>query len=157
MSTTVVSRGTWLAIAAGPAAALLLLVGFAVSELLGHTPFAHRRPANIADAAGRGRGAEVLRFLHEGADPAAVMTVDPEIISASITRVTALEAAVWSRRVQLIRMLDRRQLISAPARAHLTCLARDIRATEIAEYLGDSNAGTCEKDAAMRAIEARPR
>jgi hypothetical protein len=152
-----VARDAWLAIAGAPMAAFLLLAGFVASETLGHTPFAHDRPANIAEAAGMGRGAEVLRFLHGGADPAVVMAVHPDIISSSITRATALEAAVWSRRVQMIRMLDRRQLIAAASRAHLACLARDIRAADIAEYLGDSNPGACEAGATQRAIEARAR
>jgi hypothetical protein len=155
VSATRVGRGAWLAIAAAPVAALLLLAGFAASETLGHTPFAGDRAANIAEAAGLGRGAEVLRFLHEGADPAVVMAVNPDIISSSVTRVTALEAAVWSRRVQMIRMLDRRQLIPGAVRAHLACLARDIRAADIAEYLGNSDPSACEPDATQRAIEGR--
>jgi hypothetical protein len=157
VSVTTVGRGAWLAIAAAPVAAVLLLAGFAASETLGHTLFAGDRPANIAEAAGLGRGAEVLRFLHEGADPAVVMAVDPDIISSSITRVTALEAAVWSRRVQMIRMLDRRQLIPGAARARLACLARDIRSADIAEYLGNPPPHACEAGATQRAIETRAR
>ena len=155
VSATEIGWRAWLAIAAAPVAALLLLAAFAVSETLGHTLFAGDRAANIAEAAALGRGAEVLRLLHEGGDPAVVMAVHPDIISSSITRVTALEAAVWSRRVQMIRMLDRRQLIPGAARARLACLARDIRAADIAEYLGNSDPGGCQAGATVRAIEGR--
>jgi hypothetical protein len=147
----------WLALAAAPFVSLLLLAGFAVSETLGHTPLAYPRPVSLAEAAGMGRGAEVLRFLQQGADPEAVAPVHPDIISSSITRVTALEAAVWSRRVELVRMLDRHHPFDHAQRAHLACLARDIETADVAEYLGGSNAGACEPGATVRAIEARSR
>jgi hypothetical protein len=147
--------GAWLALTAAPFLSLLLLAGFAVSETLGHTPLAYRRPINIAEAAGMGRGAEVLRFLQHGADPAVVAPVHPDVISSAITRVTALEAAVWSRRVELVRMLDRYHRFDGAQRAHLACLARDIGTADVAEYLGVSNPGACEAGATMRAIEAR--
>jgi hypothetical protein len=151
-----VGRGVALAMAGAPVIALLLLGGFAVSETLGHTPLAYPRPANIAEAAGMGRGAEVLRFLQEGADPTVVLPVHPEIISSSITRATALEAAIWGRRVEMIRMLDRLGVIG-PARAHMACLARDIRAADIAEYLGAESPDACEDGAAARLVRDRSR
>jgi hypothetical protein len=140
------------------AAASVLVASFAALELAGRTPFAYRRPSNIAEAAGMGMAAEVLGRMRLGQDPRAVRDVRADIISSSIPRVTALEAAVWSRRLRLVRLLDREGAIgSGPERDHLACLARLLRAGEIETYLAPGAAAGCDPEKTIRAIEARAR
>jgi hypothetical protein len=137
-------------------AATALVLVFAVSEMAGEAPFTYSRPRNIAEAAGMGIGAEVLRRLKAGEDPQRLFDVRRTLISSEITRVTALEAATWSRRVEMVRMLDRRRLIDDPAtRRHLTCLAADIEAADIVALLGPEHAASCEPGAAVRRVAAR--
>jgi hypothetical protein len=133
-----------------------VFVGF---ELAGGTPLAYERPANIAEAAGMGMSAEVLRFLRQGQRPSDIHHVRPEIISSSITRVTTLEASIWSRRTRLVQILDREGAIaSQDDRDHLTCLARHLRADDVLTYLVASGGrGDCDADETIREIEARSR
>jgi hypothetical protein len=141
-----------------PLAGTLLLVFFALAEMSGRTPLSYQAPANIAEAAGMAMESEVLRFLREGQDPTAVFDIRPDIISSSVTRVTALEAAIWSRRVRLIGMLEREGAIrSDDSRQHLVCLAADIRADELVRRLAPQGAAGCEEGGARRFIEARSR
>jgi hypothetical protein len=148
-------RGMVLALWGPLGAAALLLVFFIVSEVAGHTPFVYTPPRNMAEAAALGMAAEVLRSLRTGEDPTAVRTVGPEIISPSITRVTTLESAVWSRELALVRLLDREGAIRDDDRRHLACVARAIRAADLAEYLAPHGAEGCDADATLAAIEAR--
>jgi hypothetical protein len=137
-------------------AAMVLLAFFAVAEMSGWTPLSYEPPANIAEAAGMAMESELLRFLRQGQDPSAVYEVRPDIISSSITRVTALEAAIWSRRVRMIDILEREGAIgSDETRRHLVCLAEDIRADELAEQLAPEGAHDCAAGHASRYVEAR--
>jgi hypothetical protein len=135
----------------------LLVLGFGMSELAGRTPFAYEPPANIAEAAGMGMSSEVLRYLRAGEDPHAVLYVRPHIISSEITRVTAVEAAVWSRRIRLMRLLDREGALDSPVlRGSLSCLAADIQAAEIQQFISASSTPPrCEPGARARSIAAR--
>jgi hypothetical protein len=145
--------------AAGPILAATLLVAvFVVSELAGHTPFAYAAPRNAAEAAGMGMAPEVVRFLREGGDPLAVVSVRPDVISSSVTRVTAGEAAVWSRRARLVLLVQ--SLGGVPdssTRAHLACLAADIGAGEVVAQLSPAGAPPCRAGETVHAIEARSR
>ena len=142
--------------AAGPAAAAVLaVVLFAVIELSGWTPLSIGRPLNIAEAAGLGSGAEVMRMLRAGDDPTRIMPVRPEVISASVRQVSALEAAVWSRRVSLMQLLDTSGAIIGDTRDDLACLAQDLRAVEIVEYLAPNQALGCVEGEASRRIITR--
>jgi hypothetical protein len=144
-----------LAVAGPVLAAMLLVGGFVVSELSGHTPFAYGAPRNAAEAAGMGMGPEVVRFLRQGGDPLAVVEVRPDIISAAITRVTAGEAAVWSRRTRLVALVESLGGIpDAATRAHLACLAADIRVADVEQMLAPGGA-TCPPGDTVRTIEAR--
>jgi hypothetical protein len=137
-------------------AATALVWVYSVSELAGRTLFVYNAPRNIAEAAGRGSSSEVLRFLKLGQDPRVVMPVGPEVISSSITRVTALEAAIWSRRIRLMRVLQREGHFADPAvRAYLICLAVDIKAQEIQQFLSPNSSDPCQPNATVRAIAAR--
>jgi hypothetical protein len=160
VSAKVRSTGVGVAIMAGagalPAIVMTLVVlAYAGSEVRGVAPFSWGRPRNIAEAAGMGNSAEVLRMLQVGADPAQVLPVRPEIISSAITQVTAYEAAIYSRRVQLVRLLDRQVPISAASRQELACLARDVDVDDIVEFLAPADANGCEPGAARQRIAER--
>jgi len=129
---------------------------FAGREMTGDTPSSWGPMRNVAEAAGTGQASEILRLLREGQDPRQVWPVRPEIISSAITRVTALEAAVWSRRGQEMELLDRAGAIhDAALRQELACLAADISAQEVVEYLSPGKAPQCEAGATMARVLAR--
>jgi hypothetical protein len=141
--------------AAGPVVAgTLLVVAVASLELFGWTPFS-MSPVNIAEAAAAGNAAETLRLLEQGADPARVEAVRPEIVSSEITRLNALEAAIWSRQVELVTLLDRRGAIAASARHDLACLASDLGADDIVEYFGEETSSSCQAGAARERVVRR--
>lgn len=145
----------WAALAPIVAAAALL-VAFVGFELAGATPLAYQPPANVAEAAGMGMAAEVLRFMRLGEHPGLVRHVRADIISSSVTRVTALEAAVWSRRLRVIRLLEREGAIgSGPIREHLACVSRHIGADEIEAYLAPGGIRGCDPGQTVRDIEVR--
>jgi hypothetical protein len=145
--------------AAVPAATGMLLVAlFIASEIAGHTPLAYDLPRNIAEAAGMGNGSEVLRMLREGQDPNAIVSISPDIISSSITRVTAIEAAVWGRRVQLLRLLEREGAIrSGETREYIACLATLARVEAIVEEFAPGGVHDCDEEEVTRRLEERSR
>lgn len=131
---------------------VLLFIGM---ELSGRTP-SSIRAESIAEAAGIGNSAETLRRLLAGEDPARVQAIRPFIIGSEITQVTALEAAVFSRRVQLVQMLDDRgAIVGGEARRALACLALDTDIGEIVQYLAPDGPPACEPGAARALIVAR--
>lgn len=152
------------ALAPAAAIALPVLAGtlagvvFVGAELLGRTPpLAEAAPRNLAEAAGLGSVPDVWRLLDDGHDPHRLYDVRPHIISSSIPRATPGEAAIWSRRVELLQFLDRRQALGGPSdRADLTCLARELKAEDISEYLAAGTAVECSGSVIER-IAARAR
>lgn len=164
MRTNVPSRGFRFVVGIAATLALLcpmsiavaIVLAFAAAEMAGHTPLSYEPPRNLAEAAGLGIASEALRYLREGSDPNQVVSVRPDIISFEITRVTALEAAIWSRRVQLVRMLDREgALADAAVRRHVACLAVHLAVEEIVAYLAPAGLSDCDPDATIRVITAR--
>jgi hypothetical protein len=146
-------------IAALCAPAWLVIAGVlsvAIGERVGATPFAGRAPGNGAEAAALGRAADVHRFLRAGDDPRRVYSVDPDIISAAVRQATVLEAAIWSRQVALIRLLDAEGAITSGAeRESLACLAADLAVADIVEYLAPEGTGYCEPGHAYDQVLAR--
>jgi hypothetical protein len=147
-------------LAAVVALPMLLVFGtalaLAVGERSGVTVLGGVKARNAAEAAGLGHSGEVLRFLRLGDDPRTVYPVNPDIISSSVQRATPLEAAIWSRRVSMIRMLDREGMLgAADVRRDLACLALDLRVEDIVEYLAPEGASWCTPDAAADAVIAR--
>ena len=147
----------------GAALVLALPIVFA-TIVLGWIPVAERvdpdtddrRPLNIAEAAGEGNAAEVVRRLRLGEDPNRVYPVRPHIIPLPVTMTTAVEAAVWSRRVGLMDLLEREGVIlGGRSRTELACLAGDVGADEIAAYLSKGQLPACEPEAALARIVAR--
>ena len=108
---------------AGPLLATLVL-GAAVlgSALAG--PGVGGAPINIAEAAAQGSAAEVVRRVRQGEDPRGIRALRPESISSSVLRASALEAAVWSREVELVELLDRLGAFQGNERERIGCLAR---------------------------------
>lgn len=144
-----------LAAAAPAVAGTFLILAFIGVEMAGSS-LSSIRLANIAEAAGLGLGGEVLRRATLGEDPRRVQYVRPQIISSAITHVNALEAAVLARKVELVRMLDRRGFIDREeSRRGLACLAADIAAADVAEYLTREDDPACEPGAARRILTMR--
>jgi hypothetical protein len=148
-----------LAAAAVPAALGLLLVSvFVAAEIAGHTLLSYDMPRNVAEAAAMGNGSEVLRMLREGQDPNAILPVSPEIISSTITRVSAVEAAVWGRRVQLLRLLEREGAIrNVETRQYVACLATLARVPAIVHEFAPAGVHGCDEDEVTRRLEERVR
>jgi len=141
---------------AGPVCvALVLLVAFVAGDALGYSPLRYQPPQNIAEAAALASASDVLRRLRAGEDPAALITIRPEVISSSVTKVTALEAAIWGRTVEIVRLLDREGAIPAERKAYLACLSQALQANELLEYLAPHGTSGCDANAVMESIQAR--
>jgi hypothetical protein len=131
------------------------VLAFAARELSGTTPLSNGPMRNVAEAAGAGQSSEVLRLLRAGDDPRRFWPVRPEVISASVTRPTGLEAAVWGGR-NIVELLDQRGFIADDGtRTRLACLAQDVGKTEVAAYLTASGAPSCEPGAAFASVKDR--
>jgi hypothetical protein len=137
------------------AAATIIVLAFTIGEISGYTPASYPAPRNLAEATGMGIASEALRFLWQGEDPNQIVQIRPDIISSEITRVTALEAAIWSRRVRLVQMLERAGAIRGDLRPYLACLASHLRAQEIVAHLGPAGVVGCDPDDIIRGIQAR--
>ena len=87
------------------ALAMFWIASVVTVERAGGTSFSGIVPRNSAEAAGLGLASEVLRFLRQGENPIRVYDVRPEILSSAILRATTLEAAMWSRQLELIQLL----------------------------------------------------
>jgi hypothetical protein len=137
------------------AVATLVTMLIAAGELAGAAPFARLVPRNSAEAAGMGYAADVIRLLESGEDPTRVQPLRPEVISSSVTRATTVEAAVWSRQLELVQVLEERGAITPAERPALACLADDLDADDVADYLWPAGVDGCEPGAAVEAVEAR--
>jgi hypothetical protein len=158
MNTAARSTAAALAIAGPAVLTTIMIVAFSGLELLGRTPFAVGPFRNVAEAAGMGAASDVLRMLGNGEDPNRVMPVRGEIISSSVKQATALEAAIWSRRLELLELLDRRgAIVDASIRQHLACLAADLDARDIVEFLSPGRAPGCEHGRALDLVLERTR
>ena len=144
------------AVAAPPLLGAVVIMAVAVLESAGLTPLTNGTPRNIAEAAGLGSGAEVVRLLRRGEQATRVLPVRPEILSSDVQQATALEAAVWSRSVELVRLLDDAGAIPAGERRRLACLARDLEVEDLIEYLDEDDAA-CTPGAVADEVMARTR
>ena len=125
-----------------------------VGERTGHRPFASPPFRNSAEAAAAGDAATMLRMLRQGDNPTWVHQVRPDLISGAIVRVTTLEAALWSRQIDMVRALDRAgAILDGEQRRELACLARDLDQPEVAEYLAP--AAACVDNQAMKRVLRR--
>ena len=138
---------------------LLMASGFllwlAAAEQTGAAPLLLPRPANVAEAAATGSAADVLRFLRAGDDPRRVHPLRPDVISSAVLAATAPEAAIWSRQLEMVQLLEREGAIAASDRAPLACLAADVKADDIAEYLAPDRSATCRPGEALASVAGR--
>jgi hypothetical protein len=147
---------TVLALVAPIAAVTVGILSVAAAERRGATPFAGLVPRNSAEAAGLGRAAEVLRFLEDGQDPHAVYPVRPEILSSAILRATTVEAAMWSRQLELIKLLEREGAIDGGVeREALACLAADLEIDDVVAHLAPQGVSGCAPGQALARVVAR--
>ena len=142
------------AVALPPMASVAAVVLFAVLEAAGNRSIT-MAPANIAEAAGLANASEVLRLLRSGEDVSVVMPARPEIISSAIPRISALEAAVWSRHVELVHMLDEEGVILGDERRRLACLAADLQIGDIVKYLSPKAPPACVAGQVEQEIRGR--
>jgi hypothetical protein len=111
---------------------------------------------NSAEAAAAGDAATALRFLRMGDNPSRIHPIRSDIISPRIQHATTLEAAMWSRHIEMIRVLDREgAIVDGDQRRQLACLARDLDLPEVASYLAPDE--RCVRGVALERIIARSR
>ena len=136
------------------AVAAVAILWVSVGEVVGATPWAGVIPRNSAEAAGLGSAADLLRLIRAGEDPYAVYDVRPEVISSAILRATTLEAAMWSRELEMIQLLDREGLVRPEDRQPLACLAADLKIDDVVEYLAPAGSH-CDPGAALERVASR--
>jgi hypothetical protein len=144
-----------LLVALPPALALGGVLSLAAGERAGFTPLAYPPPRNSAEAAAIGDAASMLQLLLRE-QPGTMHTLRPGALSDGIVVATTVEAAIWSRLVELVEVLDKQSAVTADRseRASLACLAIDLDADEIATYLVGA-LPMCEPGAALRRMRAR--
>jgi hypothetical protein len=144
------------ALAAPLCAVIVSVTAVMLIERGGGTLFAARVPANLAEAAASGRADLVVRYLRSGQQPSSVYAIHPDVISSAVLEATALEAAIWSRQVELIELLDREGAIPhGTVRPALACLATDLGAADIVQYLTGRGDTSCVPEQALSAVMAR--
>lgn len=146
----------WLSVLAAlpPVIALGGALTIVVGERTGRAPFAAPPFRNSAEAAAAGDAAAMLRLVRSGENPTWVRQVRPDLISSAITQVTTLEAALWSRRINMIRALDRAgAIVGDDQRRSLACLARDLDQPDVADYLAPG--APCVRDQEVKRVVAR--
>jgi hypothetical protein len=138
-----------------PLVAATLWIGWiAAGEAAGVRPFSAPPLRNSAEAAAAGDAAAMLRFLRMGDNPTRIYPIDPSLISSTVQYATTLEAALWSRRVDPIRLLDRQgAIVGVDARRELACLAADLDLPDVVAYLAPHH--LCVPGAALSRIQAR--
>ena len=124
------------------------------SERSERTFFSSSGPRNSAEAAATGNAPAMLQFLRFEGGSIRVHPVRAEIIEPPVHQVTTLEAALWSRREEIIQLLDREGLIvDTEQRRHLACLATDLKLPVVAEYLAPAH--RCVEGDALKRVIAR--
>ena len=140
------------AIALPPLVVTVVVIAESARERL--SPLDDGGPVNSAEAAAGGNAAVLLRFLAQGDDPTRVHALRPSYISSSVVAATTLEAAMWSRQLEMIRLLDRQGVIVGDdQRLFLACLASDLGSQEIARYLVPVGRACVEGEARAKVLE----
>lgn len=145
---------TLLLLAAPIVGTALFAITVAAGEQRGSNPFSAPPYRNSAEAAAAGDPATMLRFVRMGDDPTRIKVVGPEAISSQVLRVTTLEAAMWSRSIEMIHVLDREgAIIDDAQRKDLACLAVDLDMPDAKAYLAPD--AECVRGVAVERIIAR--
>lgn len=114
----------------------VLAVAVPALSLAGHDRFWVTQPLTLPEAAALKDDAEVLWAIRRGVDPNARALVRAGVISDRERLLTPAEAAVASRRVQMLHFLVQQGArMDADTRRSLLCFARRVEAGEIVEYL----------------------
>jgi hypothetical protein len=148
-------RAILVAIITPPMLALGLVFAIAAAEVTGHTLFADVVPSNLAEAAAAGRADDVVRRIQGGEAVQLVYPVRPDATHSPLTRATPAEAAVWSRQLLMVHVLDRAGAIPAADRDDLACLALDLELHDIAAYLAPAGANACVPQRARERVLTR--
>jgi hypothetical protein len=139
-----------------PMLAILCGVTVGIAERSGTTVFGSTPPANLAEAAAMGRADDVVRRIELGEDHRRVYDVRPEVISSAVLRTTPVEAAMWSRQLLMVQLLDRAGAIAdAEERRALACLAADLELEDIVAYLTPAAGRSCVPHEARDRVLAR--
>jgi hypothetical protein len=110
------------------AAAVVLLAIFVTAEAAGLRPFASPPDANVAEAVAWGDAGQALAFIASGQDPNARWTIRQHVLdSHGDLHVTAVQAAVLSRRAELVELMFRHGARPDNPRG-LACLAQAVGA-----------------------------
>jgi hypothetical protein len=130
------------------------MLWLAEREWRGHNPLGVPPFRNSAEAAAAGDAAMALRLLRMGDNPTRIYPIRSGVISSQVLSATTLEAAMWSRHIELIRALDREgAIVDQDQRRQLACLALDLDLPDVASYLAPDQ--TCVRGAAVKRIIAR--
>ena len=119
-----------------PVAAFLLLTTYLVAEALGFRGLARPEAQTVSEAAALGHAARALQLIASGQDAKAPSHVRSDMLDSSAPDVTALEAAILGRHVELVRLL-RRAGATGSDTARAVCFAR-ARLPEVLPDLGAS-------------------
>jgi hypothetical protein len=131
-------------------------LGIAAAEWRGRNDLGAPPFRNSAEAAAAGDAPTALRLLRMGDNPSVIHPIRSDIISSKIRYATTPEAALWSRHIEMIRVLDREgAIVDADQRRELACLALDLDLPDVANYLAPGQA--CVQGAALERIIARSR
>jgi hypothetical protein len=76
---------------------------------------------------------------------------------ANLAPKNSAEAAMWSRQLELVQLLDDQDTITREDRSALACLAADLKVEDVAEYLAPEGTGHCVPTQTLERIIARSR
>jgi hypothetical protein len=113
-----------LAIALPALCAFMLLVVFVIAEAAGANPIATAPDANVAEAIAFGDAGRALAFIMSGQDPNQRWTVRQDLLDdRGPLQVTAVQAAILSRRWELVELMLRHGARADSPRG-LACLSQ---------------------------------
>ena len=103
-----------------------------------------------------GRADDIVRRIELGEDRHGVYELRPEVISSSVVRAMPVEAAMWSRQLLMVQLLDGEGAIrDSSERQAFACLAADLDLRDIVEYLSPAAPPQCTPDEARDRVLAR--
>lgn len=146
------SWSPWLFVAAGPLLVVPVLSAIVVAGwAVGGRPFAATPVLTLSEAAATRDAGEVVRLIEqEGTDPNRPYPVRAGILRDEATSLLPLEAAVASRRAEIVRLLLRQgATVSADERRRLICAAMATNDGDVVGVLragapGPSEAPSCD-------------
>ena len=127
-----------------PMLVILCAMAIAIVERSGSTVFGSSSPANLAEAAAMGRADDIVRRIALGEDRHRVYDLRPEVISSAVARAMPVEAAMYSRQLLMVQLLDGEGAIrDSSEREAFACLAADLDLGDIVAYLSPAAPPRC--------------